>query len=60
VTDLGNDAVVQEATAEELAGISKTLASFGLTEPGGFKKVVSGRRLWNFDKKDLEVWKEAL
>lgn len=60
ITDLGNDAVVHEATAEELAVLSRTLAGFGLPEPSGFKKVVSGRRLWNFDKRDLEVWREAL
>jgi hypothetical protein len=25
-----------------------------------FRKVVSGRKLWNFDKKDLDIWKAAL
>ena len=60
ITDLGNDTVVQQATAAELVALSKTLAGFGLPEPGGFQKVVSGRKLWNFDKKDLEVWREAL
>jgi formylmethanofuran dehydrogenase subunit C len=60
IAELGNDAVVHEATAAELAVISKTLAGFGLREPNGFKKVVSGRKLWNFDKRDLEIWREAL
>jgi hypothetical protein len=25
-----------------------------------FRKVVSGRKLWNFDRRELEVWKAAL
>src|SRR5262249_39478891 len=60
VAELGNDAVVHAATASELAALSRTLGQFGLPVPGGFKKIVSGRKLWNFDKKDFEVWKEAL
>jgi hypothetical protein len=25
-----------------------------------FKKVVSGRKLWNFDKREWRIWQEAL
>ena len=28
--------------------------------PTAFRKVVAGRKLWNFDKNDLETWKAAL
>ena len=27
--------------------------------PAAFRKVVSGRKLWNYDKKDMETWKAA-
>jgi hypothetical protein len=32
------------------------------TKPAGkdFKKIVAGRKLWNFDKHDSKVWQEAL
>jgi glutamate synthase domain-containing protein 3 len=57
---LGNDAVIEEPTAEDTAWIKETLARYQLPGPTAFRKVVSGRKLWNFDKKDLEVWKAAL
>lgn len=60
ITELGNDAVVHEPTAVELATLGATLARFGLSAPKTFKKVVAGRKLWNFDKKDFELWKQAL
>jgi glutamate synthase domain-containing protein 3 len=57
---LGNDAVVADTTRPELATLLAQLAAFGLPQPGSFRKILAGRRLWNFDKKDLDVWKEAL
>jgi hypothetical protein len=27
---------------------------------GEFKKVVAGRKLWNFDKREWKTWQEAL
>ena len=27
---------------------------------GDFKKVVAGRKLWNFDKREWKLWQEAL
>jgi glutamate synthase domain-containing protein 3 len=57
---LGNDAVVQEPTAEDLAGLRELLATYNVPGPATFHKVVSGRKLWNFDRKDLDVWKAAL
>ena len=60
IAELGNDAVILEPTAGELAGLRTTLGAFGLSLPGTLKKVVAGRKLWNFDKKDFELWKEAL
>lgn len=63
---LGNDAVVEEPSAEERAFLQTTLSRhFGsedLTAPPkmqNFKKVVSGRKLWNFDKREWTTWREA-
>ena len=60
IAELGNDAVVHEPTAGELATLDTTLGKFGLSAPRTLKKVVAGRKLWNFDKKEFELWKQAL
>src|SRR5207248_6876421 len=52
---LGNDAVVEEPTAEEAAGLQDLLATYNVQSPGAFKRIVSGRKLWNFDKKELDI-----
>jgi hypothetical protein len=36
------------------------LESYRVPGPTSFKKVVAGRKLWNFDRKELDVWKAAL
>jgi glutamate synthase domain-containing protein 3 len=60
IASLGNDAVVEEPTAEDRAALQELLATHDVPGPAAFRKVVSGRRLWNFDRKELEVWKAAL
>lgn len=60
IAELGNDAVIHEPTTAERTALSSTLSRFGLNAPGNLKKVVAGRKLWNFDKKDFELWKQAL
>jgi glutamate synthase domain-containing protein 3 len=57
---LGNDAVVEEPTAEDRAALKDLLATYQVPAPAAFKKVVSGRKLWNFDRKELGIWKVAL
>ena len=60
---LGMDAVVQEPSTEEIAWLDSTLAQHLPSAPRrgqDFKKIVAGRRLWNFDKRDWKVWQEAL
>ena len=59
IIELGNDAAVSEATAVELAQIQQALERYGVKGPDAFRKVVSGRKLWNYDKRDLEIWKAA-
>lgn len=60
ITELGHDAVIEEPTPEDLAMIASHLDHYRLANPGAFKKVVSGRRLWNFDKREWSIWKNAL
>src|SRR5262249_58221783 len=57
---LGNDAVVEEPSAEDRAALKDLLATYQVPAPPAFKKVVSGRKLWNFDRKELDIWKAAL
>jgi glutamate synthase domain-containing protein 3 len=60
IASLGNDAVVEEPTAEDRAWLHDLLTTYNVPAPAALKKIVSGRKLWNFDKKELEVWKAAL
>ena len=60
ISSLGNDAVVQEPTQDDQAALEDLLGAFSVPGPAGFKKVVSGRKLWNFDRKELGVCKAAL
>jgi glutamate synthase domain-containing protein 3 len=56
---LGNDAVIEAPTAEDQAALQELLATYQISAPTPFRKV-SGRKLWNFDRKELDVWKAAL
>ncbi|HKA55736.1 MAG TPA: glutamate synthase [Candidatus Binatia bacterium] len=60
IAELGNDAVTQELTPEDREFLTATLARYGVTGPPAFQKVVAGRRLWRFDKKEFTTWREAL
>ena len=60
ISDLGNDAVIAEVTDQDRAFLTTTLAEYDIEAPAAFQKVVSGRRLWQFDKKDFDTWREAL
>ena len=60
IADLGNDAVVEEVTDQDRAFLTTTLAEYDIEAPASFQKIVSGRRLWQFDKKDFDTWREAL
>jgi methylamine---glutamate N-methyltransferase subunit B len=67
IAELGNDAVVEQPTPEEAAFLDATLERYLTPEIRGgkprgrdFEKVVAGRKLWNFDKREWEAWQEAL
>ncbi len=57
---LGNDAIVEQPTDQDRAMIDEALRRYGFDTNRTFRKIVAGRKLWNFEKKDLGVWKEAL
>lgn len=59
ITDLGNDAIVEEPAPEDLTMLQNTLQPYKLGPKSEWKKVVAGRRLWNFDRNDV-LWREAL
>ncbi len=59
--ELGNDAVRAAMDSQDEQFLIQTLAAFGYTAAHyDFQKIVAGRKLWNFDKKDFEAWRVAL
>jgi methylamine---glutamate N-methyltransferase subunit B len=67
IANLGTDAVVTPMESGEAEQLEKTLDSYlppslrsAQPAAGDFKKVVAGRKLWNFDKRDWRIWQEAL
>ena len=67
ISELGTDAVVEQPSLKDAEFLDSTLAQYLPQEvhkgkPAGrnFKKVVSGRKLWNFDKREWKTWQEAL
>ncbi|BCM94426.1 hypothetical protein IAD21_06333 [Abditibacteriota bacterium] len=58
---LGADARIAELNANDVAFLSGTFLQAGVDfSPDDFKKVESARRLYNFDTKEKEIWKQAL
>ena len=60
VESLGNDAVIVDLTEADRSLLAELLGTYSVPAPAAFKKIVSGRKLWNFDRKELDVWKAAL
>jgi glutamate synthase domain-containing protein 3 len=67
IADLGGDAVIEIPNPDDAKSIDALLAQFldleerqGLPTGRQFKKVVAGRKLWNFDKRQWKTWQEAL
>lgn len=58
--ELGADCVEADATGEELDQVRGLLAEYGLPQTPNLRKYTSGRKLWNFTKKEHAVWKAAL
>ena len=60
IAELGNDAITQDPTSEDHEFLTSVLTQYSLKSPRAFQKIVAGRRLWRFDKKEFTTWKEAL
>ena len=60
IQELGSDAVVEEPDQEDWDFLTRNLEPRGFLVPSSFKKVVAGRRLWNFNRKERDLWKEVL
>jgi glutamate synthase domain-containing protein 3 len=58
--ELGADAVEEEFTAADRDLVYQHLDRWKIDAPRGFRKLVAGRKLWNFQKADLHLWKSAL
>ena len=57
--ELGGDTEIHELTDEEQAYLTETLAPYQLLPRKAWRKIISGRKLWNFDKKS-EAWRQIL
>jgi glutamate synthase domain-containing protein 3 len=60
IAELGNDAVIEPTTDDDRAFLDDTLRQAGIENRYTFQKIVSGRRLWNFSKKEMGLWIQAL
>ncbi len=67
IAELGTDAITEKPNPQDAEFIDSILAQHLPPEirqqkPAGreFTKVVAGRKLWNFDKREWKLWQEAL
>jgi methylamine---glutamate N-methyltransferase subunit B len=67
ISILGTDTVIEDLNASDVEFLDAALERYlpfeiRKTKPPGkdFKKIVSGRKLWNFNQRDRKIWQEAL
>ena len=60
IASLGNDAVVEDASEEDQAMLERAFSDFDLPRPGHFRRIIAGRKLWNFETHELDTWRAAL
>lgn len=60
IASLGSDAIEAELTEEDRDFLHLELSAHGFDPSPNWTKLVAGRKLWNFSKKEFEVWKVAL
>jgi glutamate synthase domain-containing protein 3 len=58
--ELGSDAVEADFDEADRLAVLGLLDLHRVPAPRSFRKLISGRKLWNFKKGDLELWKSAL
>ena len=54
------ESVLQDLADTDRELLDALLARYGIPGRYDFKKVVAGRKLWNFSKKEMGVWIQAL
>jgi methylamine---glutamate N-methyltransferase subunit B len=67
VASLGTDAVTAPMEADDVRSLESALTAnlsaevrAALPPATAFQKIVAGRKLWNFDKREWRIWQEAL
>ena len=61
IASLGADCVEAELTGDDRALLEAELAPHGIDAGGhDWKKLVAGRKLWNFSKHEYDAWRAAL
>lgn len=60
IKGLGLDTEVKKPTPSEQKFLHKTLTQYKLKAPRSFQKIISGRKLWNFNTEEMAIWKDAL
>jgi methylamine---glutamate N-methyltransferase subunit B len=59
--ELGADAVFEDMSGSDRELIGAALEDWKIdARPAGFRKLVAGKRLWNFERSDRQLWKSAL
>ena len=67
IAELGTDAVIEPLGPKDVEFLETALAEHlpeharrGMRRAREFKRVVAGRKLWNFDNREWKLWQEAL
>lgn len=59
--ELGADAIFEDLTAADHELLGAELERYGIAAAaGGFRKLRAGKRLWNFQQSERDLWKSAL
>jgi glutamate synthase domain-containing protein 3 len=59
--ELGADAVFEDMTPSDRELVGAALETWRVDPgPAEFRKLVAGKRLWNFERSDRQLWKSAL
>ncbi len=58
--EYGSDVVEMPVADEELTEIHDLLLGYGIPAPRRLRKLVSGKRLWNFSTRERSLWRTAL
>jgi glutamate synthase domain-containing protein 3 len=59
--ELGADAVFEDVTVADRETLGTALERWKVPAPAaGFSKLVAGKRLWNFQQSERDLWKRAL